>query len=232
MALHRLINRIKPTKLNQCCTINTRSFATKYLTRSQMSPSVLNAQYAVRGAIVIRAGEIQKDLKSSRGSYPFNSVIMCNIGNPQELGQIPLTFHRQVLSSILSPQLLTSKMYPNDVKQRAERILNDTASYSIGAYTHSQGLTAIRETVCDFICNRDGLPKTNDIVNPTQIFLSDGASPGIKYVLQALIAGPTDGILIPIPQYPLYSATITLLGGEKIGYFLDESNGWKFDINE
>merc|ERR1711971_11642 len=41
-----------------------------------------------------------------------------------------------------------------------------------------------------------------------------------------------DGIMIPIPQYPLYSASITLLNGQQIGYFLDESAGWRFSGSE
>lgn len=199
----------------------------KHIQKSQIAPAVLNAQYAVRGAIVIRANEIQNDLKKVKkgapNKYPFNSVIMCNIGNPQELGQKPLTFHRQVLSSLLSPSLLEKDIFPDDVKARAKKILNDTASQSIGAYTHSQGmywyilmlyivhwkcarilqihfhhifiyhmpsgLSVIRETVCDFICERDGLSRSDNVINPQDIFLTDGASPGIKYILQALIGG-------------------------------------------
>jgi len=218
--------------LQRLFTQSMRRFSSKHLLREKMSPSVLNAQYAVRGPIVVRAGQIQDDLKKNTGNYPFKNVIMCNIGNPQELGQKPLTFHRQVLSSILSPSLIESNAYPKDVNERAKRILNDTASYSIGAYTHSQGLTAIRETVCDFICKRDGLTRSDDVVKTSEIFLTDGASPGIKYVLQALIGGPYDGIMIPIPQYPLYSASIDLLGGAKIGYYLDEEKQWGFDIKE
>ena len=113
---------------NQLFKLISRKFSSKCLTRTQMSPAVLNAQYAVRGAIVIRAGEIQNDLKNQSGSYPFKSVIMCNIGNPQELGQKPLTFHRQVLSSVLSPELM--QYCAKDVQQRAQRILSDTASHS------------------------------------------------------------------------------------------------------
>ena len=116
------------------------SSAAKHLVRSKISPTVINAQYAVRGAIVIRAGQIQSDLKSSKGNYGFDNVIMCNIGNPQELGQKPLTFHRQVLSAALSPSLIESNTFPKDVNERAKKILNDTPSYSIGAYTHSQGI--------------------------------------------------------------------------------------------
>lgn len=40
-------------------------------------------------------------------------------------------------------------------------------------------------------------------------------------VLQALIRGNNDGIMVPIPQYPLYSASIVLYGGQIVGYYLD-----------
>ena len=33
--------------------------------------------------------------------------------------------------------------------------------------------------------------------------------------------------MIPIPQYPLYSATITLYEGKQVGYYLDEGHDWK-----
>jgi glutamate--glyoxylate aminotransferase len=35
-----------------------------------------------------------------------------------------------------------------------------------------------------------------------------------------------DGVLVPIPQYPLYSATCTLLDGALVPYYLDEESGW------
>ena len=40
------------------------------------------------------------------------------------------------------------------------------------------------------------------------------------------------GVMIPIPQYPIYSATIDLLGGQKVGYFLDEERGWDMNLEE
>ena len=46
-----------------------------------------------------------------------------------------------------------------------------------------------------------------------QIFLTDGASPAVRYMLNAIIRNDKDGILVPVPQYPLYSASIQLLGG-------------------
>ena len=37
--------------------------------------------------------------------------------------------------------------------------------------------------------------------------------------------------MIPIPQYPLYSATIALKKAHQVNYFLDEANGWSMDMN-
>jgi aspartate/methionine/tyrosine aminotransferase len=44
------------------------------------------------------------------------------------------------------------------------------------------------------------------------IFITDGASPAVRLCLNAILRNTNDGILVPIPQYPLYSASIQLLG--------------------
>lgn len=44
--------------------------------------------------------------------------------------------------------------------------------------------------------------------------------------------GFASGIMLPIPQYPLYSATLDLLGGHKVGYYLDEQSIWGMKIEE
>ena len=38
--------------------------------------------------------------------------------------------------------------------------------------------------------------------------------------------------MIPTPQYPIYSATIDLLGGKQVGYYLDEERGWDLNLEE
>jgi alanine transaminase len=38
--------------------------------------------------------------------------------------------------------------------------------------------------------------------------------------------------LVPIPQYPLYSALITLSGAKMVEYYLDEDNDWSLDVND
>ncbi|KAF5832918.1 alanine aminotransferase-like protein [Dunaliella salina] len=49
--------------------------------------------------------------------------------------------------------------------------------------------------------------------------------------LNALIRNSVDGVLVPIPQYPLYSASISLYGGSLVPYELDESKGWGMNID-
>jgi len=48
--------------------------------------------------------------------------------------------------------------------------------------------------------------------------------------MQTIIRDPSsgflDGVLTPIPQYPLYSALTTLLRGSLIPYYLKEENAW------
>ena len=67
-------------------------------TKETINQNVIKAEYAVRVPIVIRASELQERLKNDPNSVPFEDVVLCNIGNPQSLGQKPLTFFRQILA--------------------------------------------------------------------------------------------------------------------------------------
>ena len=123
----------------------------------------------------------------------------------------------------MNPDLLEiqsiSSHYPVDIIERAKYLLSRIKG-GIGAYTESQGLLVVRETIGKFIENRDGIGK----VDPSDIFLTNGASPSVDLALTCAISSSNDGIMIPIPQYPLYSALITLKQGVPVGYFLDSSD--------
>lgn len=48
--------------------------------------------------------------------------------------------------------------------------------------------------------------------------------------LRAITKNDDEGVLIPIPQYPLYSALITMNKVRQINYYLEESKGWTVDM--
>ncbi|KAI8995984.1 pyridoxal phosphate-dependent transferase [Gaertneriomyces semiglobifer] len=204
------------------------------MTVGRLNSSVVNAEYAVRGELAIRAEELRKELaKNTKSSHAFGKIINCNIGNPQQLAQKPITFFRQVSALIEYPALLdpsnlqvTTQIFPPDAIERAKRILADVGG-SVGAYSHSQGIPAVRANVAKFIEERDGYPS-----RPEDIFLTAGASPGVQLILQSLISHPDVGIMIPIPQYPLYTASIALFNGKPVPYYLDESSTWGLSASE
>ena len=191
------------------------------LQKSDLSDAVINTYYAVRGPIVARAQQLENTGKE---------IIYCNIGNPQALKQKPITFVRNTLAVCEQPELLKS---PNidlmeDVKEKAHYIL-EQSKHGLGAYSESKGLRFVRKAIADFIISRDSFNGVEQNADFENIYLTDGASKGVQAALTLLIAKKNDGILIPIPQYPLYSATITLYGGQQIGYYLDEESGWSLD---
>lgn len=191
----------------------------KVLDPDNINENIKNLVYAVRGELYIRASELQKEGKK---------IIFTNVGNPHALGQKPLTFPRQVMALCQAPFLMDNPnvelMFPADAIARAKHLLSYTSG-GLGAYSDSRGLPGIRQEVADFIMRRDGYPS-----NPELIFLTDGASKGVMLLLNALIRDRKDGILCPIPQYPLYSASIELIGGSLVPYYLDEEANWGLDI--
>lgn len=195
-----------------------------------VNQNIIDLEYAVRGPIPQRAAKLKQQGKK---------IIPCNIGNPQALGQKPITFYREVLSLLENPNIIAREKYlaQNPVK-KFNNISNHAINVSeklliniemgLGAYTDSKGQYFIRESIAKFIDKRDSIDssKSNLQSHPDNIFLTDGASEGVKAVLELLITDKNDGIMIPIPQYPLYSATIKRCGGTQVNYYPDEDNDW------
>ncbi|XP_077240884.1 alanine aminotransferase 2-like [Tasmannia lanceolata] len=201
------------------------------VTVDTINPKVIKCEYAVRGEIVTLAQKLQQELQTKPGSHPFDEILYCNIGNPQSLGQQPITFFREVLALCDHPPLLdkdeTHALFSSDSIERAWQILDQIPGRATGAYSHSQGVKGLRDSIAAGIADRDGLP-----ANADDIFLTDGASPSVHMMMQLLLRSEKDGILCPIPQYPLYSASITLHGGTLVPYYLNEATGWGLEISE
>ncbi|XP_074288150.1 alanine aminotransferase 2-like [Silene latifolia] len=202
-----------------------------HVTLQTINPKVLKCEYAVRGEIVTQAEKLQEQLKKQPETLPFDEILYCNIGNPQSLGQHPITFFREVLALCDHPTILdkseTQGLFSADSIERAWQILDQIPGRATGAYSHSQGIKGLRETIAAGIEARDGFP-----ANANDIFLTDGASPGVHMMMQLLLRSEEDGILCPIPQYPLYSASIALHGGTLVPYYLDEATGWGLEISD
>nr|AAP42512.1 mitochondrial alanine aminotransferase [Sparus aurata] len=211
-------------------TENGVSSRAKVLTIDTMNPTVKKVEYAVRGPIVQRAMELEKELSEGM-KKPFAEVIKANIGDAHAMGQQPITFFRQVLALCSYPELLNDSTFPEDAKSRARRILQSCGGNSMGSYSASQGIDSVRHDVARYTERRDGgVP-----CDPDNIYLTTGASDGIVTMLKLLVCGEgatRTGIMISIPQYPLYSAALAELGAVQINYYLNEQKCWSLDISE
>lgn len=186
-----------------------------------INEAVLKAEYAVRGPIVSKAQQLERDLANG-AKLPFDKVVYCNIGNPHSLGQKPITFFRQVLAALDCKGLAGT--FPEDVERRAAEY-NEKIRGGTGAYSESKGVLCLRQAVARGVERRDGVA-----CDPEKIFLLDGASAGCHHIMNVLIRGTQDAVMCPIPQYPLYSAALTLYGGTLVPYYLDEEHGWSMNI--
>ncbi|GAA97564.1 uncharacterized protein L969DRAFT_91476 [Mixia osmundae IAM 14324] len=200
----------------------------RVLTLDSINHNVKTAEYAVRGAIALRAEELRvKTQKGDTKDLNFKEVVSCNIGNPQQLGQTPITFFRQVAALCECPDLLDNplapKLFAQDAIDRAREYIK--AIGSVGAYSHSKGVPLIRQYVADFLEERDGHK-----ADPEKIYLTAGASAGVSNIMQLMIASPNDGVMIPIPQYPLYTAALALNNAQPIRYYLQEEKQWSPDV--
>jgi len=87
-------------------------------------------------------------------------------------------------------------------------------------YSDSQGILSARTAVVQNYQER-GI----DITDVDDVWLGNGVSELIQIALNALL-DDGDEVLIPAPDYPLWTAATSLSGGTPVHYLCDESNGW------
>jgi len=93
-------------------------------------------------------------------------------------------------------------------------------------YCHSKGIYSARKAVMQR-CQLIGIPN----VDIDDIFLGNGVSELIVMAMQALLNNG-DEILVPVPDYPLWTAAVNLAGGKAVHYLCDEANEWQPDIED
>jgi alanine-synthesizing transaminase len=110
---------------------------------------------------------------------------------------------------------------PDEIVQDMIRNMPHSAGY-----TDSKGLFAPRKAVVHYTQEKNIRGVTVD-----DVYLGNGASELITMSLNAMLnAG--DEVLIPAPDYPLYTASVALSGGTPVHYLCDEGSDWMPDIED
>ncbi|WP_022955739.1 pyridoxal phosphate-dependent aminotransferase [Perlucidibaca piscinae] len=107
-----------------------------------------------------------------------------------------------------------------------QEILSDVISNLPNAvgYCDSKGLFAARKAIVHYYQTRGLLG-----VDVGDIYIGNGVSELIVMAMQALLNNG-DEILVPAPDYPLWTAAVTLAGGTAVHYLCDEARNWAPDL--
>jgi len=108
---------------------------------------------------------------------------------------------------------------PDEIVQDMIRNLPDAAGY-----TDSKGLFAPRKAVVHYTQEKNIAGVTVD-----DVYLGNGASELIVMAMNALL-NDGDEVLLPAPDYPLYTAAVSLSSGRPVHYLCDEQSDWLPDI--
>ncbi|MEK8027246.1 pyridoxal phosphate-dependent aminotransferase [Pseudaquabacterium rugosum] len=103
-------------------------------------------------------------------------------------------------------------------------MIRNLPSQTAAGYTDSKGLFAPRKSVVHYCQEKRIAGVTVD-----DVYLGNGASELITMSMNALL-NSGDEILIPAPDYPLYTASVALSGGTPVHYLCDEGSDWFPDL--
>lgn len=110
---------------------------------------------------------------------------------------------------------------PPHLVEAVERAMRDGHN----GYVPSAGIEPARRAVADEYTRR-GMP-----VTPDRVVITQGTSEGIELALSVLV-DPGDEVLVPTPNYPLYTALLSKLGARAVYYRTDPDRGWQPDLDD
>jgi alanine-synthesizing transaminase len=157
---------------------------------------------------------IQKSAKLANVCYDIRGPIMDRARQMEEEGQkiIKLNIGNLAVFGFDSPE---------EIQQDMIRNLPNSAGYS-----ESKGIFAARKAVMHETQRQEIKGVTLD-----DIYLGNGASELIVMATNGLL-DDGDELLLPAPDYPLWTAAASLSGGTPVHYLCDESNGWMPDLDD
>ena len=111
---------------------------------------------------------------------------------------------------------------PEEIIKKMEESLTSTEGYST-----SKGILSAREAIRKYCTQVKGI----EGVTVNDIYTGNGVSELITMSMQGLL-DKGDEILVPSPDYPLWTASVTLAGGTAVHYICDESSDWQPDLDD
>ena len=157
---------------------------------------------------------IKKSIKLDQVCYDIRGPVMQEARRMEDEGQ------RIIKLNIGNPAPF-GLLAPDEIIQDVIHNLADCQGYS-----DSKGVYYARKAVMQY-CQQKKIAD----VEIDDIFLGNGVSELIVMAMQALLNNG-DEMLIPAPDYPLWTAAVSLAGGKPVHYLCDEANGWQPDIQD
>jgi len=157
---------------------------------------------------------IQKSAKLANVLYDIRGPIMDAARQMEDEGQ-------KIIKLNLGNLAVFGFDAPEEIQQDMIRNLPNSAGYS-----DSKGIFAARKAVMHETQKQGIVGVTLD-----DIYLGNGASELITMATNALLDNG-DELLLPMPDYPLWTAAASLSGGKPVHYLCDEANGWMPDLDD
>lgn len=158
--------------------------------------------------------KIQKSNKLDDVCYDIRGPVLGHAKQMEESG------HKVIKMNIGNPAAFGFEA-PDEITQDVVRNMSQASGY-----TESQGFFAPRKSIMHY-----AQQKNIKDVGVDDIIIGNGVSELIVMAMQGLINNE-DEVLIPMPDYPLWTAAVKLAGGKPVHYLCDEKQKWYPDLND
>ena len=157
---------------------------------------------------------IKKSRKLENVKYAIRGTLMEEANKLEESG-------KNILKLNIGNPAVFNFSAPSNILDSMKNNLEHSQGYS-----DSKGLKSAREAIKDYY-------RTKNVkeLKLEDIYIGNGVSELILMSMQALL-NPNDEILVPTPDYPLWTASVNLSGGKAVHYICNEENEWYPDIND
>jgi len=158
--------------------------------------------------------KIEKSSKLKNVCYDIRGPVMAESQKMEKLGEkiIKLNIGNPALFGLKAPKIIVEEV---------KRHLTEAEGYC-----HSNGIEEAREAIQIYHRN-----KGIEVQSLNHIYVGNGVSELITMATRGLL-NDGDEVLIPAPDYPLWTAAVNLSGGKPVHYICDESSSWYPDIKD